>query len=440
VAKRIAEAKPLASVEVESNVSREGEPDAYVIAVYQSPSWPVLAEEAYYGLPGEIVQAMEPHTEADPVALLANLHCGFGNIIGRGAYFRVGAGLHHLKLDVGLVGETAKGRKGTSWDQPRELLHTVAPYWAAERILNGLSSGEGLIYAVRDQVMGRNKRGEEIVEDEGVSDKRLLVMEGELASTLKVMSREGNTLSPIIRQAWDDGRLQVMTRNNPMKATDAHVSIIGHITKAELLRHLNQTEQANGFANRFIWLLVKRSKELPFGGDWHEVDTASLVEHLRLALGFGRSAGMITFGDSARDVWSGVYGQLSEGKPGLLGAVTGRAEAQVVRLASIYAVMNHSKTIEEGHLMAALALWEYAEQSARYIFGDATGDPAADRILGNLRSNPEGLTRTQIRDLFNRNKNAEQINQALPLLLAAGHAKRVFEETDGRRAERWFAR
>jgi hypothetical protein len=288
--------------------------------------------------------------------------------------------------------------------------------------------------------MGRNNRGEEIVEDEGVSDKRLLVVEGELASTLKVMSRDGNTLSPIIRQAWDDGRLQVMTRNNPMKATDAHVSIIGHITKDELLRHLNQTETANGFANRFLWLLVRRAKKLPFGGEWHKVDTSALVARLTRAVEFGKSVGEITWGESAKGIWGEVYGPLSEGKPGLFGAVTGRAEAQTMRLASIYAVMDESETIEEGHLIAALALWEYAEQSARYIFGDATGEEVADRILEALRSNPDGLTRTQIRDLFGRNMDADRLEQALVLLEQAGYARRVTEQTGGRPAERWFAR
>ena len=53
--------------------------------------WPTLEEEAYYGLPGEIVHAIEPHTEADPVAVLINLLCAFGNAIGRGAYFKVGS-------------------------------------------------------------------------------------------------------------------------------------------------------------------------------------------------------------------------------------------------------------------------------------------------------------------------------------------------------------
>src|SRR5919112_2167991 len=159
-------------------------------------------------------------------------------------------------------------------------MREVDSYWTEERVMNGLSSGEGLIFAVRDPVTREDDEGGEVVVDEGAEDKRLLVLEPELASTLKVMRREGNTLSAVVRQAFDDARLQVMTRNNPMKATDAHISIIGHITKAELLRYLTETEAANGFANRFLWLLVERSKELPFGGEWYKVDTTPLVRRL----------------------------------------------------------------------------------------------------------------------------------------------------------------
>ena len=49
--------------------------------------WPTLAQEAYHGLPGNIVRTIEPHTEADPVAVLMNLLSMFGNAIGMGAYF-----------------------------------------------------------------------------------------------------------------------------------------------------------------------------------------------------------------------------------------------------------------------------------------------------------------------------------------------------------------
>jgi hypothetical protein len=400
--------------------------------------WPELADEALYGLPGDVVRAIEPHSEADPAALLANILCAFGNLVGRGSFARVGADEHHLKLFVGLVGETAKGRKGLSWGPVRDLLGAVDPGWTEDRVVSGLSSGEGLIHAVRDEVQ-ELKGDEEVVKDPGEKDKRLLVMEGELANVLKVMGREGNTLSPIIRQAWDGDRLRTLTKNNPTKATGAHISIVGHFTKAELLRHLNETEATNGFANRFLWLMVRRSKELPFGGEWDAVDISSLVRRLDSAVRFARQPCVIKWGESASGAWREVYGPLSEGKPGLFGAVTGRAEAQTLRLAVLYAVMDESETIEYEHLAAALAMWEYAEESARYVFGDATGDPVADNILEVLRgAGNDGLTRTAIRDLFGRHTSAERINQALGELLRLGRVRKTSEHTGGRPTERWF--
>jgi hypothetical protein len=313
----------------------------------RTAQWPELDPAAFYGLPGDVARAVEPHCEADPVAVLANTLAAFGNVAGRGAFARVGGDEHHLKLFVGLVGATAKGRKGTSWGPVCGLLAAVDPGWAGERVMGGLSSGEGLIHAVRDEVRGIRK-DEEVVLDPGEPDKRLMVVEGELAGVLKVMAREGNTLSPVVRQAWDGDRLRTMTKNSPTKSTGAHVSVIGHVTKAELLRHLGETEAANGFANRFLWLMVRRSKELPFGGEWET--PASLVRRLDSAVRFARSPRVVRWGPSARGQWTEIYGPLSEGKPGLFGAVTGRAEAQALRLAALYAVMDESEAIEREHL------------------------------------------------------------------------------------------
>jgi hypothetical protein len=64
-----------------------------------------------------------------------------------------------------------------------------------------------------------------------------MVIEPEFAGVLKTIRREGNTLSPVIRQVWDDGPLQTLTKNSPMRVTESHISIIGHITMVELLRH-----------------------------------------------------------------------------------------------------------------------------------------------------------------------------------------------------------
>jgi hypothetical protein len=92
-------------------------------------------------------------------------------------------------------------------------------------------------------------------------------------------------------------------------------------------------------------------------------------------------------------------------------------------------------------LAQGLAVWEYAEGSARHIFGDSLEDPIADELLKALRNNAPGLTRTEIRDLFGRNRRADEIERALAVLLENGLIQRQVEETSvrGRPSERWIA-
>ena len=413
------------------------------------PGWPVpLRKEALYGLAGDFVKLVEPHTEADPVGLLMQFHVAFGNVIGAGAYFQVEADMHHPKLFACQVGETSKARKGTSYGHVRNIYRAVDPEWAGNRIMSGLASGEGLVWQVRDPIIklepvkekGR-LTGEysEIIIDPGVSDKRLLVYEPEFASTLRVMGRDGNILSAIIRQAWDGSNLSGLAKNSPGRATGAHISIIAHITKDELCRYLDRTEAANGFGNRFLWVCVRRSKLLPEGGRLEEVDLAPLLRKLTDAVKSARNTGKMSFDDEARLVWRGVYGPLSEGKPGMFGALVSRAEAQVVRLACIYALLDRTNIIRPEHLQAALAVWDYCEASVRYIFSDATGDPVADQILAALRHAPDGLSQTDINNLFGRNLKSGRINQALALLLSMRKVVTVTKETGGRRAVIWKA-
>ena len=94
------------------------------------------------------------------------------------------------------------------------------PGWHGEKIVDGLSSGEGLIAAVRDPVhrkepikdKGKVVDYQDVMIDEGVADKRLMIQATEFGGVLKVLSREGNTLSAILRQSRDNGRLAVMTK------------------------------------------------------------------------------------------------------------------------------------------------------------------------------------------------------------------------------------
>jgi hypothetical protein len=336
-------------------------------------AWPTLAAEARYGLAGRIVDAIEPYSEADPAALLLHMLVGIGSLVGPGPHALVERTPHPARLDAAFVGETAKGRKGQSWSTPRYLLSQVDAPWAQHRVRTGLVSGEGLIYHVRDERWERQpirEKGrvidyQDVLADAGEPDKRLLVIEPEFGRMLRTMTRDANTLSAVLRDAWDRGDLSTLAKNAPLRATGAHVSLIGHITLDELVRDLTQTDQADGFANRILWVLVRRSKALPFSEGAPDSDLAPLVAELRAGATMARTIDRVRFNDDAAAVWTDVYPALGEAGPGLLGHVLARAEAQTLRLSVLFAVLDQTPWIQPPHLEAALAIWEYCRPTLR---------------------------------------------------------------------------
>jgi len=403
-------------------------------------AWLLIDDAAYYGLAGDVVRTIEPHTEADRVAILIQLLAYFGNIVGRNPHYRVEGDYHRANLYAVLVGDTSKGRKGTSAGRVRSVARHADGKWVDERIKNGLSSGEGLINEVRDERKAFDPKTKKIeTVDLGIADKRLLVAEAEFANALAVMERPGNNLSPVVRTAWD-GLPSTLTKNSPLKATGAHISIVGHITTAELQSRLIRTDMANGFANRFLFICVRRSKLLPHGGSLSDEKIKVLGERLHLAVEHARTVPEVRMTGDASEAWELAYTDLSADRPGLLGAITARAEAQVIRLALLYALINRKDDIEVDHLRAALAVWEYAEASAVRIFGDALGDPVADDIYRALKhAGDNGISRTAIRDLFGRHQLASRIAAALALLATNGRARCKPTDTGGRPCEMWFA-
>src|SRR5262249_5959394 len=317
-------------------------------ALVAPDTWPQIDEAAaYLGLVGEAVEIIEPHSESDPIAIAIQFLALAGNAMGRTAYYRVEDNWHHTNLFAVLVGDSSKSRKGTSLGRVRAIMKIADEGWSDNRLKGGLSSGEGYINEVRDERKEwKKKEGREGPVDPGVADKRLMVVEAEFASALTVMERAGNTLSPLIRRAWDGDKLSTLTKHSPLCATGAHISIVGHITVDELRARLTRTDAANGFGNRFLFPLVRRSKELPFGGSLDDGVMLALGERLREKIAAAQTVGRIEMTDEAREQWSSIYSQLSAPQPGLLGAVVARGEAQVVRLALIYALLDGAGLID----------------------------------------------------------------------------------------------
>ncbi len=405
------------------------------------PEWPdPIAAEAFYGLAGDIVRAIAPETEADPAALLFQFLVLCGNIIGRNPYMKVGDDTHHTNEFVVLVGESGSARKGVSLNRVLSPIMPLDPEWAADRVRSGTVSGEGYIDLIRDK--------NPILEDDtGEPDKRLVILETEFANALKVASKPGSTVAGTACNLWDSpptiGTMNA-SRENRRKVTDPHVSLLGHITPTSLLMNLTLEEQANGFANRILFPCVRASKNLPDGGR-EDVVPAALKERLVHACGYGQRTGAMTWGVDAKAVRDGVYHRYFGPKPevktyGLFRDLTARCAGHALRLAIIYAVLDHSATIRAAHYMAALACVDYCRRSVAYIFGDRIGDPVADRISDLLRAEPDGLTRNAIAERLGKHVTGEDLTRALSVLASADRATSEKVTGDGRHAEKWRAR
>ncbi len=385
----------------------------------------VFEQYALYGLAGQAVRTLAPHTEAQPEAILLQLLAAFGNIIGPGPHCMVGATRHTLNLFLVLVGESSKARKGTSWNQISRLFAEVDPTWTENRVTSARLTAHGLI-----GIMGQQ-----------AGDRRLLVLAEELASVLHTMGRSRSQLSPLLRCAWDSGTLRMLDRDRLLQASGGHLSLIGHITQRELAESLHRTEAHNGFANRCLWACVERSQCLPDGGNVDPEKLSAVARGLTRAVEWAQGQTEILFrrDPAAAELWNDYYATLSQARSGLHGAATGRAEAQVLRLSALYAALDCSSIIRLPHLQAACALWDYCSYSASSLFGACVGDSVADRILEALQAAENGLTREQIRKLFHCRVGSGSIDQALEKLSSLQLVTSRYVTGRGRPTTVWFA-
>lgn len=452
----LARAADVPSLADETNESNEQSPlrltvsssSSFVSSASSAATWPEpLAPASFHGLAADVVRAAEPWSEADPAAMLIQSLSVFSAIVGGRVYAMAGDRYHPARIWTVTVGPTGKGRKDTA-GQPGLRVATLAERDFASRIVEGLSSGEGVVHAVRDATekivqvgRGDERHPEPQIADEGVADKRLFVRESEFASVLRVVMRDGNTLSATMRRAWDAGPddvLRSLTKNSPSAATGAHIVVSGNVTKDELLRYLDRTEAASGFMNRFLVCAARRSRVLPDGEGMPFDSLRPLADRLGDVIAWAQTPRLVHRDNEARNKWHAVYEELSSGEPGLYGAAIGRAEAQTLRLSLLYAILDCSAVVTLAHLDAALAVWKYAAASAKWVFGDAIGDTVADTIMAALRSRGS-ISRTDISNLFGRNAEKSRIERALAELDRLGRASHTREDSGGRPKEVWHA-
>jgi hypothetical protein len=418
------------------------------VAPGRTDGWPVLDKAAYYGLAGEVVETLLPHTEAPAPALLLQYLASFGNMVGRKPYVQGGSTKHYPNIFVLIAGRTARSRKGTSAQDIRIVMDRVDPDWTRDNVKSGISSGEGIIEMVRDARYELDRKTQTMVcVDPGVFDKRLLLDEREFSSTLSKMKQETNIVSTILRQAWDCSPpvLASRAKHKPSVSTEPLISVAAHITIDELRLKLEKLSISDGFGNRFLYACVDRSKLLAFGGRFDSDMLDALGRRTFEAIKTAETRGEITIAEDDKPLWEKLYNAVEGAAPtnGLIDHLTARAAPQMLRLAMLYALLDGVAQIAAPHINAAHALWQFCEASANYIFSDLSSDHIANTILSELQKiRPDGYNRRElINDIFGCRVRANELSRALLALETAGKIRCVKYKSNGRGrpGETWFA-
>ncbi|MEZ5854368.1 MAG: hypothetical protein R3D67_06300 [Hyphomicrobiaceae bacterium] len=201
---------------------------------------------------------------------------------------------------------------------------------------------------------------------------------------------------------------------------------------------LGKVELFNSFANQFLWFAVRRSKLVPLATGMSEADVDRLGREYGARLMSAARLGEVEFSDDARELYCDLYPALTADQPGLYGVVTARAEAQVIRLALTFAILDASPLITTQHVVAAIAVWEYCDSSARYLFESAMADPLETRILAVLSGAPR--TTTELHQALGGHTDSSRLHAALRSLQVRGRIDRIDQPTSGRPRTVWCVR
>jgi len=408
----------------------QAETDAETAQGFSLPI-PRLRPEAYYGILGEIAVAGSEQTEAVPAALAINTLARFCATVGPALHVTIGDDWRSLRPFTLIVGPTSKGRKGTSAQLPNRIFAYVDQLlgWPL-RYETSVSSGEGLVWMVRDEKRTEIK-GVVVVEDPGITDKRVLLEISEFSGVLAQAKREASVLTSVLRDAWDGRRLSTPNKNTPCSATSAHFVVLGHITREELTKLLTNTDIKNGFANRFMMVYSARQRIVDDPQPTEESAVHGFAQRIAAAVSaaWARHSAPVQLSDAARQRWIQIRRDLeNRTRTSVLESLMARADTYVRILAPAIALINQEQTVEREHLDAALAWVDHWEDTANFCFTAAAqydemvqSKTLADEIIEAVRKHGgRQVPRTVIYDeLTNRGKRKDRSKAIFEKAIAA---------------------
>jgi hypothetical protein len=394
-------------------------------------TFPKLEDIALEGILGDISKRAVIDAEPSAGAVLVHLLVGIGNIIGRLRFTPVKATLHYPNLFAAIVGRTSRGGKGETWEIARWFLRQIDLYWSGTCLMEGeATTSAGIINSIRDAEPESTRPRKGHIRDEGVSDKRLCIVEEEFGKVLRLMKREGDYLSHTLRQCYDSKPLGSRTKESPYRVAEPHVSLLAQITPAEFIDLVSVLDVKAGFLNRFLVCLVRREKTVSSPSPLAEKDFAEDIDAIKRSINNlnpmhlsppSMAAKVIGRTKKAEALWDKLYREYK--REDSWEDYISRGAPMVVRISMIYAILDGSDIVKIQHLRRADAVWKYSCESLKFIFSPNTLSQKEENILNTIIVNGQ-ISKTEItRDIFSGNLKINEMEPSITKLLNGSYMK-----------------
>lgn len=422
----------------------------------QTYGFPILDDKALYGPAGLIARAGF-YTSVEPAALIASFLTCAGSHFTRTS-LRMEGESHSPQLFSVLVG--SRLIRKAAFDHARKFFavsdgatESIPSRSRAAKRKNTstplnvesweLQQCDDFLDAIAARSDG-NEQGLRVVQNDAEDTDEIgskLISVTDFQSTL-LATRHRNQLASMMCAAWDNEGAKLFThRQKRISISKTNVCLLGQISLEDLRAAMPTDSRLSGLTSRILWVCLRRTVDSfeQANGKHANIDQA-LIANLssQLAEAINNAPSCISLSPKSKVLWYEINEQLlSQEAPGVMGIIMGRSDSHVLRLAALYCLLDNSRNVLPCHLEAAMALWNYCKESARFIFAESKTGEMAQRVLNVLKTGAK--TQTQLHEAFSRHVTAKELAYALTELESKGLARscRSGAQGKGRPAITW---
>lgn len=326
---------------------------------------PVARDEVYDNFFGRLAMELDPYLEAHPIGVMTSLMAYASMAVGRQPTITTREGSLRLAFWPLLAGVSGDGGKGRATSAALEVVNAaLGKDWVKQHTKVGFDTGLGMIKTMSERT------------DENGNARPLLIFVNEVSKIIKQAQSDGR-MAGVFTNLADGDDLGYSSGTGEFEVKNPHVAVLGHVQPKLLKRITNSAAAAIGMYNRFMWVYVQRSKTLDWFEDVSGVQQvrAQCGREFRYAYKFAQHIQDVRVPRSVSKQVHVHHRPRIEGRTRAAGPemndLIQRVPTYMIKVAALYAIFDGRDYCTVEDFDSALALCEYAIDSAVYVMSSS---------------------------------------------------------------------